>query len=94
MSPWICSKNAGISSLTLRGDGLMTNFPLAHVEHTKSSGFGKFFTLTLWPCELLIIFLVILSPGWPNLSCQRQKSSELLNTVLRVVYTGGATILV
>src|SRR4051812_18550741 len=88
MSPWIHSKNAGISSFTFKGDGLMVNFPVAHAEHTKSSGFRFFFTLTLWPSELLIIFLIILRPGWRNLLCQRKNSSELLNTILRVVYMG------
>ena len=46
-------------------DGLMINFPVAHAEHTGSSRFGKFFMSTLWPFGLLIMFLVIIRPGWP-----------------------------
>ena len=70
-SPWIRSRNAGTSSFAFRAKGLVINFPVAHAGHTKSSWFGKFFTLTLCPCELLIIFLIILRPRRHNLSCQR-----------------------
>jgi hypothetical protein len=77
MSHWILSRKFGGSMCILRGEGLKINFSVAHVVHMKSEVLGNLTTFKLWPMQFSMIFLIIPTPGCPNLLCQIWNASTL-----------------
>jgi hypothetical protein len=67
MSPCILSRNFSGSVYILRGEGIKINFPVAQAVHIKSEILGNL--IKLWHVQLPMIFHIIPTPGWPNLSC-------------------------
>jgi hypothetical protein len=69
MSPYIISRNFSGFVCILRGECLKINFPVAHVVHMKSEVLKKLTSFKLRPMTLLMIFHIIPTRGYPNLSC-------------------------
>jgi len=55
--------------------------------HKKSFGLGKCDVLMPCPAEVVMIFHIIVNPGWPSLSCQILKDSGFLNMVGIATYS-------
>ncbi|MFS7978107.1 hypothetical protein Hanom_Chr10g00911761 [Helianthus anomalus] len=63
ISPWILSKNDGVSCINLVCEGRIISLPREHAAHDKSCGSKTFKFLRGCPVALLIIRLIIMLPG-------------------------------